>query len=237
MKLKTKDDVIIAIHSCAALYNKNLVHKNVLFVTLQNGLVHSFETLFRPSNFLHLTGVSSRLDGDRFYQAAIGNRLGANDITIAPDGKTDLKLEVLPQLMDIHVKARMVGDFNNSMPLLVTDKLAGTSTMAMGFIDINGVYIPNTALKKDLRDITNHATRRKIVAIFVKPREEPLYERLTYIARDVAIDDAILKPITHEKVDIQNLTAAFPIPRTHCLRNEKSRPSSGKDSGSNATLN
>jgi len=40
----------------------------------------------------------------------------------------------------------MVGDYDNSRPLLITDKLAGTVTVAMGFLAVDGLYIPNTAL-------------------------------------------------------------------------------------------
>ena len=59
----------------------------------------------------------------------------------------------------------MIGDYNNLKPLLVTDKFVGTVTYAMGFIFRNGFYVPNTALKDDLRNITERATRRRVIAI------------------------------------------------------------------------
>jgi hypothetical protein len=203
--MKTKDDAIIIINNCAAMYKENLADKNILFVTVQGDEILSFEAIFRPSNFMHLTGVSSRLDGDRFFQAAISNRLGAKDITLSPDGKTELKLEVLPQLMNIHKIARMVGDYDNTMPLLVTNKFAGTVTMAMGFINKNGLYIPNTALKKDLREITERATRRRVAVIFVKPRMSIKYKCLTYLSKDIDINSDNLIAAINEKVDMQNI--------------------------------
>ena len=114
--------------------------------------------------------------------------------------------------MSIHTTARMVGDYDNSKPLLITDKLAGTITMAMGFIKVNDIYIPNTALKTDMRDITEQAARRKIAAIFTKPRSEKMYKNLTYIAKGISINDNFLASILQEKVDIENLTATFTIP-------------------------
>ena len=160
-----------------------------------------------------LTGISSKLNAEQFFRAAINRRLGEKDISLSTDGTSDLKLDILPKLMNIHISARMVGDYDNSKPLLITDKFAGTTTMAMGFVQINGIYIPNTALKKDVREITSKATRRKVAAVLIKARSDVLYKRLTYLAKGLTIDDALFKPVIREKVDTQKLTAAFPIPK------------------------
>ena len=212
MSQRTKTEAVKIIHDCAVLYRNNLAGKSLLFVTTRNDDAAAFEAVFFPRNYMHLTGVSSRLKGDLFYQAAVGNRLSTNDIMLSADGKTEQKLVVLPQLMNIHLTARMVGDYDNSKPLLIADKFAGTVTTAMGFININGLYIPRTALKVDMREVTTQATRLRIAAIFIKPRNADFYKRLTYIAKGMTIDDAVLALIIQEKVDITNLTADFPIP-------------------------
>jgi len=115
--------------------------------------------------------------------------------------------------MSIHIVARMVGDYDNTKPLLIADKFAGTVAMAMGFTNVNGLYIPNTALKLDVRDITVKATRSRVAAIFVKPRGDDLYKRLTYIAKGMHVDDDIFASMLSEKVDLENLDADFQIPR------------------------
>ena len=153
------------------------------------------------------------MNSDFFFRAALNKRLSPDSIAFDQGGATELKLEILPQLMAIHTTARMVGDYDNSRPLLVTDKFAGTVTMAMGFIYVNDVFIPNTGLKIDVRDITSKATRRRIIAIFSKPRNEILYKKLTYMANGITIDDRILASVLRERVDGQNLTASIPIPR------------------------
>jgi hypothetical protein len=213
MAKRTITDAIRIIHNCAVQYGKNLAGNSLLFVTSQNNSTVCFETIFLPRNYLHLTGVITDLKGDLFYQAAINNRLSPNEIALTSDGKTEQKLDVLPQLMNIHLTARMVGDYDNSRPLLIADKFAGTVTMAMGFINVNGRYIPKTALKVDMRDITEKATRLKIVAIFVKPSSDDLYKNLTYLAKGLCIDDEMFSKILCEKVDEPNLTATFVIPR------------------------
>jgi len=212
MPARTKIEVVRTIQNCAALYKENLSGKNLLFVTTHNNSALCFETFFACQNFMHLTGVKSHLNSDHFFRAATSRRLSTKDITIPKDGTVDLKLDALPQLMNIHRSARMVGDYDNTKPLLITDKFAGTVTAAMGFVCINNFYMPNTALKKDVREITTQATRRKVAAIFVKYRHDAMYAKLTYIAKGVTVDDGILQKAIGDKVDLENLTADFPIP-------------------------
>ena len=213
MQKITKADALKKIHDCAVLYGKNLSGKCVLFVAASDDDTIGFESLFMPHNFNHLTGVDTKLSGDEFFRASFSNKLSVNEITLKPKGITEQKLNVLPQLMNIHTAARMIGDFDNSRPLLIADKFAGTVTMAMGFVNVNGFYMPKTALKLDVREITTQATRRKVAAIFVKARHDSEYKTLTYIAKGLAVDDDALLPSLRGKVDMQNLTAAFPIPR------------------------
>jgi hypothetical protein len=208
MPKRTIIDSIKIIHDCAVLYGKNLAGKNLLFVTTLDDEAVCFEVLFLSRNFMHLTGVTSRLKGDLFYQAAIHNRLSVNDVKLNPDGTTEQKLDVLPQLMNLHATARMIGDYDNSRPLLIADKFAGAVTMAIGFIQINGLYIPRTALKVDVRSITSHATRRRVAAIFRKPRNVSKYSELTYIAKNVTINDDSFTHIMQNKIDMQNLISS-----------------------------
>ena len=212
MRLKTTVDALAIVHKCAIAYNQNLSNKSILFITTSENNFARFEAIFLPQNFKHLTGLKSTLSGADFFDLAIRNRLSPKDVALAVDGSTDLKLSVLPQLMNIHLTARMVGDYDQSKSLLVTDKVAGTVTAAMGFIQTNDMYLPNTALKKDIREVTIQTTRRKIEAIFMKPRKSDLYRELTYIAKGMSIDDQRMKPLLQDKVEISALSAAFEIP-------------------------
>ena len=203
MAIKNKEEAIKIINQSAVLYGKNLSGKNALFVTVKNGKSACFETLFMPNNFLHLTGVKTNLSGELFYKAALNQRLSTKYFSFDDNGMTELKLGILPQLMTIHVMARMIGDYDNSKPLLITDKLAGIITMAMGFINIGGIYLPNTALKKDLRDITSKASCQRIAASFIKRHGDQKYCELSYIAKGLTIDDSIFKSPLLERVDLR----------------------------------
>ena len=126
MKSKKKQEALRIIHNSALAYKENLVHRNVLFLTLSdNTALAYFEAAFLPRNFLHLTGAETKLSSVDFYDLAIRDRLREKDFRFAVDGTTDKKLDVLPALMNIHVTARMVGDYDYSSSFLVTDKLAG----------------------------------------------------------------------------------------------------------------
>jgi hypothetical protein len=213
MAVTSVNEAIRTIHDCAVLYKENLSNKNVLFVTVADSKISHFETLFRPENYLHLTGVDTNLDAKLFFKSALNRKISPSQISLKINGYSSMKLEILPRLMSIHTTARMVGDYNNSRPLLVADKFAGTVAMTMGFEYAGGHYVPNTAMKMDIRDITLKATRRKIVAIFVKPRNNAFYTHLTYIAKGMMIDDSLFASVLQEKVDVAGLTASFTIPQ------------------------
>jgi len=210
--ITSKEKAVGIIHASAVAYGTNLSGRNVLFVAGGSDKPDCYEMLFLPQNFLHLTGMRTSLNSEAFYRTALNKGLSPSSIEYDPGGTSEIKLEILPRIMTIHKTARMIGLYDNSRPLLVADRFAGTVTMAMGFICIDGLYRPNTALKIDVRDITEKATRQAIAAIFVKLRGDSLYSQLTYIAKGMTINDEVFAPVLREKVDMQNLTG-IPTPQ------------------------
>jgi len=201
---KSKSEALRIIHNSAVAYKATLSNRNVLFIAIRDGKAEPFETSFLPRNFLHLTGVRTKLNSTTFYNLALRDRLREQDIAFADDGTTDKKLDVLMSLMNIHMTAKMLGDYDNSQRLLVTDKLAGTVTSAMGFRRDGNFYIPNTSLKTDVRLISKKPVQR-IAAIFVKGFKDAKYHDLTYIAKGISVDDDILNSVICEKVDCIHL--------------------------------
>ena len=183
----TKEAAVRRIHECAVAYHENLLGRNVLFLTFTGNASSYFESAFFVRNFLHFTGVTTILNPTQYFRAALNNKLSKDDICLNTDGTSELKLDVLPTLMRIHLVARMVGDYDNSKSLLVTDKIAGTVTAAMGFAEDKetGYYIPNTVLKEDLRKLTKKPQQR-IVATFRKTQKEERYSELSYFVKDIS---------------------------------------------------
>jgi hypothetical protein len=195
-------------------YDKNLCGRNVLFVTLGNDEPMCFETFFKASSFLRLTGVKTGMKSGLFFDAVLNNRLSPDEISFDHSSTAGIRLDALSRLMSIHTTARMIGDYGNSRPLLITNKYAGTVTSAMGFINVKGIYLPNIVLRKEIRDIKTQAMRRKIAAIFVKPWRDNEYKSLTYIAKGLTVGADVLLPALRGRVNMQNLSTEVHYPKT-----------------------
>ena len=152
-----KKQAIKIITECCMKYHKNLENKNFLFLyNSSENKIKSLETLFLKSNFLHLTGVKlakSRIKSStQFYNICLDNKLPNDDFKFAKNGTTELKLNVLTQILSIPYNAKMIGDYMHTKQLLVTEKIVGNVHVSMGFIyDSNGYYVPNTALKENIK--------------------------------------------------------------------------------------
>lgn len=182
-----KNEALSAISKAARIYENELCNKNVLIV--YGAMLHPqyIEITFLPTNFLHLTGVvkSTNLNNIEFYNNVIDNKLTVNDFDFK-DEKTELKLGVLTQTIRLKQNARMVGTYsdNSNHILLQTEKLAGTTNSCMGFIQLrNGLYVPNTVLKADIRDEVESTQR--VLAIANKNISDKVYGTPDYIAKKV----------------------------------------------------
>ena len=107
--------------------------------------------------------------------------LSPADFDMPQDGITETKLSILPQLMQLHRCAKMIGDYDNTRPLLYTEKLAGNISACLGFTREKDYYIPNTALREDIRNISVSPTKQ-VLAIFKKDAKQELYTTLCYTA-------------------------------------------------------
>ena len=110
----------------------------------------------------------------------IDNTLSVEDIKPAP--MMTLKLDVLPQLMQIHKHAKMIGPFDGGKVALYTEKVIGTVKACMGFTydEDELVFVPNTVLKEDIRSVSNETSQ--VVAVYSKRFDSERYDTLCYIA-------------------------------------------------------
>ena len=191
-KYTKKEAVSIAISS-ARLYRDNFVGKRLLFiVTDKHKRVSSLEVSFDASNFHHLTGLEltnktwSHLD---FYNFCIDGRLKEADIEFAEKGTTHQKLAVLPfAFKNSNLSASMMGNYNNSHPLLYTEKLVGGVKWALGFRDVSGTgdYVPDTLLEGDIRN--NLRDTYRIIATYIKSSNENTFNQIIYRAKKIEYD-------------------------------------------------
>lgn len=182
-----KSSALKLISNSARIYSDRLLNNNYLFITGSNLYL---ETCFKDTNFKHLTGVESKLSPKQFYKNALDSKLTERDIDFKENGTTQIKLNILESILDIHKVAKMLGIYNkNNLTniLLSTEKLIGNTNYCMGFkkIDNSSYYVPNTVLKEDIRNITISTSR--VLCILKKHQKNKLYDEMCYIAKGVNI--------------------------------------------------
>ena len=120
------------------------------------------------------------ISANNFFSMCCDKRLSESDFEFAADGTTEMKMRVLPGLVQKHLSAKMVGDYNLSQPKLYTDKLAGSVGACMGFVRNGGKgrFVPNTVLEGDIRsmvkgsaDIESSAETRSIQKSYTQPKK------------------------------------------------------------------
>ena len=192
-----KRRAIQIITKAAVLYRDNLEDQKVLFLygipsevkkQLQTqdkvlSAIQSYEVAFHRYNFLHLTGVRLNKNGTasaiHFYQKCLDGRLSENDFTFAQDGSTGQKLDILESMMLLKKNVTMIGEFTDRGPKLFTDKVAGNVCGCVGFVkDRNTkLNVPNTLLKKDIRDVTAQPVY-KVFAVISKHYTDDKYTNI-----------------------------------------------------------
>ena len=188
-----KKEILSKLFICADKYKENLYGKSLLIVGCgKDKKFEFFNVTFRAGNFQHLTGVvTQNISPKDFFERCIARRLSPRDIESRPDGTTDLKLSVLPALMSKNLSAKMFADYNRKGLKFYTERIVGTVTACMGFVKdpSSEIYVPNSVLKQDMRNISSN--QKRIFAIFRKALSEPRYTEIVYIAKKVTIKDII----------------------------------------------
>ena len=201
VKKYSKKEAIKIVSECAKKYQEYLEEK-VLLIVYQNTNtkdVGCIELHFHARNFLHLTGFKLREKflteneadsrAKNFYKKCLDHKLSTEDFDFSTDGTTHLKLMILPSLLCPNLNAKMIGKFSNGKPKLFTDRLAGNTKGAIGFIKdkTTHTFLPNTVVSEDVRNLIDPVDR--VIAIFIKNEGDIKFLKPTYIAKKVDWDD------------------------------------------------
>ena len=163
-----EDQKILFLYGVPSEVRKQLQGENTRLLSIK-----SYEVAFHRYNFLHLTGVhlnnSNIASAIHFYEKCLNNRLTEEDFSFAKDGSTGQKLDILENMMRVKRNVVMIGDFTDRGPKLFTEKVAGNVCGCIGFVkDRNTkLNVPNTLLKKDIRDVTASSVQ-KVYAVISK---------------------------------------------------------------------
>jgi hypothetical protein len=176
---------ISVVYQCAPLY-ETLTQRDYLFIYKKDAHSVCFiDPVFQKHNFLHLTGLKYAGSGarvaDEFYEAALGQRLKVDRVSMDLHKTAEAKLQVLPSLVALPETCRKIGFYVESGFKLHTEVLAGNLTCCMGFVlSGSGRYVPNTVLKKDMKTICRPPLHT-IVAALSKEKGEQQYSRIHHV--------------------------------------------------------
>lgn len=195
------------IMKAAKEYDEKLKDKHFLIVYRKEHVIETVKVGFRDFNFLHLTGVSTKLSAQMFYASCIEARLSENDFELDKKGKVQQKLMVLPYLSNLLYHNCMIGNFINSGVFLKADYFVGNTkvVLSIGFKSGSNIDYPVTLYNEDVRRLTNPTN--KVLAIFMKEYNQSDYIMCTYQAKNcdiskVPISEDLKRELIFKKKDI-----------------------------------
>ena len=173
----------------AKSYEEKLNDKHFLIVYREGKDIKTVNVGFRDMNFLHMTGVKTRLSAQQFYAACLESKLSKYDFEIDNEGKVQQKLMVLPYLAELLYHHCMIGDFINSGICIRADYFVGDAkaVLSVGFRTGKRTDFPVTLYKEDVRKLSQPTN--KVLAIFSKHYKDRQYDNCTYLAKNQSIHE------------------------------------------------
>lgn len=200
--LSNKEALKIIVEA-AKNYDIKLRDKHFLIVYQERNIMKTACVGFRDMNFLHLTGVKTRLSAQLFYSAAVISKLSEKDFSLDTNGKAQQKLAVLPYLHELFFHNCMIGNFINSGIYIKADYFVGDTkaVLSVGVRYGKKVDMPVTLYNENVKTLSKPVY--KVLAIFAKNYNESKYDACTYLSKGQQLDKM---RILDETVDILEIT-------------------------------
>lgn len=191
-----KRDALQIMVSAAKEFEIKLKDKHFLIVYQENGKAKTVCVGFRDMNFLHMTGVKTKLSAQQFYSACLDRKLSEKDFELDSKGKVQQKLMVLPYLSTLLYNNCMIGSFINSGICIRADYFVGNTkaVLSVGFRTGKSVDFPVTLYSEDIRKLSYPTS--KVLAIFIKDYQQTNYKDCTYLSKGQEIHKL---PISEER--------------------------------------
>ena len=183
MKNYTKQEVLKIILSVAKEYDEKINDRHFKIIYQKGKDKEEVIVGFRDMNFLHLTGVKTKLSAQQFYNACVNGKLSERDFEIDNKGKVQQKIAVLPYLPNLLYGNCMIGDFINSGIMIRADYFVGDTRAAIsvGFKVGKAADIPVTLYREDVRKLSDPTC--KVLEIWCKHYDEAVYNICTYSSK------------------------------------------------------
>lgn len=169
----------------ARQYEDKLNDRHFLIIYRERKDIKAVSVGFRDMNFLHMTGVKTRLSAQQFYAACLESKLSEKDFEIDNKGKVQQKLIVLPYLAELLYHHCMIGNFINSGVYIRADYFVGDTkaVLSVGFKNGTNIDFPVTLYNEDVRKLSQPTN--KVLAIYTKYYNEQSYNTCAYSAKNL----------------------------------------------------
>ena len=206
------EEVRKIVMDCAKQYEKNLLNKNFIIIYRDklSNQIKDLEVFFGKENYQHLTGIEL-IDEDGnirehvsklFFEKCIKNTLSKEEFQMKKDGTTNLKLQALPTIMEIHKVTKIAGDFDYSRPFLVADKVVGNINFCLGLKCINEFFVPVSALMENIKSITTNQSQ--VLAILSKEAADLIYSNIRHVAKGLNLNNLVIPENIKSKITLEN---------------------------------
>ena len=103
--------------------------------------------------------------------------------------------------MKIKKNVAMIGEFTDRGPRLFSEKAAGNICGCIGFVkDRNTrLNVPNTLLKKDIRDVTASPTQ-KVFAVLSKHYSDEKYSKLDKLDKSIDMQECLFSAEIEQQI-------------------------------------
>lgn len=217
--MNDKKDLMENLIKAKEIFDDYLLNKNFIYI-FNNKLTNKidfFEMKCISNNFLHLTGVETKITPSNFYKALDKKRLSLNSINYKSNGTTKLKLEIfnrLPLLLTSPVQVCFQDDFFTlklQVDILINRPINDIKDIVLGLKRMENFdfFVPASILKEKPQNIGKIFSR--VLCIFEKNRLEKKYNKIRYKAKNLEDIELLnlLNKIDINLFDIELLKSNF----------------------------
>jgi len=199
-----KKQVLQDIYVAYERYQQNLVNNIFTYLYFDKGEVKTKTVGFTPDNFLHLTGVKSRLSGRDFAKEIRRNNLVERDINLRDIRKVKSKMAVISRIPELVSSDCKIADKNTEFETV--QYIIGKDGIMLGFLSGQPFDKPSTLLTGCMGKIVHN--EREVMAILAMPKDgKKINNQVLYIKDGIKIDSKELPQIIVKRSTQDVLTA------------------------------
>lgn len=183
-----KEDILKILQDGWEEYKTRILPNTYLYLYNDGQGIKTKHVAVRDFNFLHLSGVKSKLSAEIFTRRLRKKTLKQSDFYVVDKSYLNNKLKKLAELPDVVEQAHKIG--SRLQDLKNVDYLIGKNDIILGLAKSkngNGADTPSSLMSGDWNKIATNSC--DILAILCMPKQgEKVYNKVTYCKKGEKID-------------------------------------------------